>query len=115
MSRSSSSSSPTASTSRVRRFKPPAVHIAWLQVTYSDRYGLAPWFGVQDRLRRHLADTGLQVACTPKWITVLRAPRPLLPADWCEVLDWLMRQPEVILVVRILPRSLAREVRHGAR
>ena len=84
-------------------FKPTAAsRIVWLRIAFSARC-VCPQDDVDRRLTTFLRPSGITVWMTDRALALLRDDRPIGPAEWSAVIGWLLCQPEVVFVARVLP------------
>lgn len=82
--------------------QPQGSRIVRLCVAFSGRYPHAG-VDVHARLGLLLRPAGVSAVATDRHLTLIRARHVLAAADWCAVIGWLMRQPEVVFVAREYP------------
>lgn len=83
--------------------KPTAAsRIVWLRIAFSARF-VGAQQDIDRRLMTFMRPSGITVWMTDRAVALLRDDRPIGPAEWSAVIGWLLCQPEVVFVARVLP------------
>ena len=72
--------------------------LIWLQLAFSDRLGTTAADLFRARLKAFLAHSGLAAVTSLGRMALVGTSRPITALDRALVLDWLIAQPEVVLV-----------------
>ena len=75
---------------------------ACMKVIYSIHYGSQPQLDILEGLRTHLAGTPVVPLIMGEYILLMGERKGITQAQWGTVLGWLMRQPQVVFVQRVL-------------
>jgi hypothetical protein len=73
-----------------------------LRIALSGRHPSA-LHAVEARLDPLVESAGITAWLTGQRLTLVRASRPITPAEWSVVIGWLLCQPEVVFVAREYP------------
>jgi hypothetical protein len=83
----------------------PVQRMVWLQVALSSRCRTADYERLRRRLAAFLARSGIAAISTTQRIGLLSTGRDITATDTAVVVDWLIAQPEVVLVRRERPQG----------
>jgi hypothetical protein len=72
----------------------------YLTVAYSTRFSQHPQAEVQRRLTAVLQQSGLSTVVQGSHLFIHCMGRPIHPGDVAKIVDWLIQQPEVLVVCR---------------